>query len=152
MKTRIRPRPARWWPIGNTISTLSSCIRHSRCARLREAIAAAEGVRPENVFCGNGSDEVLALCFPAFFDADGAGAAFADVTYSFYPVFCEFFGIPHTIVPLEEDFTQDLSKLTAARAQGVLVANPNAPTGIGIPLGQIEPFVAANAGRGGHPR
>ena len=114
---------------------------------LREAIAAAEGVRPENVFCGNGSDEVLALCFPAFFDADGAGAAFADVTYSFYPVFCEFFGIPHTIVPLEEDFTQDLSKLTAARAQGVLVANPNAPTGIGIPLGQIEPFVAANAGR-----
>lgn len=114
---------------------------------LREAIAAAEGVRPENVFCGNGSDEVLALCFPAFFDADGAGAAFADVTYSFYPVFCEFFGIPHTIVPLEKDFTQDLSKLTAARAQGVLVANPNAPTGIGIPLGQIEPFVAANAGR-----
>ena len=114
---------------------------------LREAIAAAEGVSPENVFCGNGSDEVLALCFPAFFDEDGAGAAFADVTYSFYPVFCGFFGIPHTVVPLEEDFTQDLSKLTAAKAQGLLVANPNAPTGIGIPLAQIEPFVAANAGR-----
>ena len=114
---------------------------------LREAIAAAEGVSPENVFCGNGSDEVLALCFPAFFDEDGAGAAFADVTYSFYPVFCGFFGIPHTVVPLEEDFTQDLSKLTAAKAQGLLVANPNAPTGIGIPLTQIEPLVAANAGR-----
>ena len=58
---------------------------------LRAAIAAAEGVEPENIFCGNGSDEVLALCFPAFFDEGGAGAAFADVTYSFYPVFCSFF-------------------------------------------------------------
>ena len=114
---------------------------------LRAAIAAAEGVLPENIFCGNGSDEVLALCFPAFFDPDGAGAAFADVTYSFYPVFCNFFGIPHTEVPLEEDFTQDLSKLTAARAQGLLVVNPNAPTGIGIPLPAIEAFVAANADR-----
>ena len=61
---------------------------------LRSAIAAAEGVSPENVFCGNGSDEILALCFPAFFDEGGAGAAFADVTYSFYPVFADFFKIP----------------------------------------------------------
>ena len=114
---------------------------------LREAVAAAEGVSPENVFCGNGSDEILALCFPAFFDEGGAGAAFADVTYSFYPVFSEFFGVPYTQVPLEEDFTLDLSKLTAAKAQGVLVANPNAPTGIGIPLGEIEAFVRANAER-----
>ncbi len=114
---------------------------------LREAIAAAEGVRPENVFCGNGSDEILALCFPAFFDADGTGAAFADVTYSFYPVFAAFFGIPHTVVPLEEDFTLDLSKLTATDAQGLIVANPNAPTGIGIPLCEMEAFVAQNGRR-----
>ena len=114
---------------------------------LRAAIAAAEGVEPENIFCGNGSDEVLALCFPAFFDEGGDGAAFADVTYSFYPVFCSFFGVPFTEVPLEADFTQDLAKLTAAKAQGLLVANPNAPTGIGIPLADIERFVAANAGR-----
>ena len=114
---------------------------------LRAAIAAAEGVEPENIFCGNGSDEVLALCFPAFFDEGGDGAAFADVTYSFYPVFCSFFGVPFTEVPLEADFTQDLAKLTAAKAQGLLVANPNAPTGIGIPLAEIERFVAANAGR-----
>ncbi len=114
---------------------------------LREAVARAEGVRPENVFCGNGSDEVLALCFPAFFDEGGAGAAFADITYSFYPVFCSFFGVPYTQVPLEEDFTLDLAKLTKTRAQGVLVANPNAPTGIGIPLEEIEAFVRANSGR-----
>ena len=114
---------------------------------LREAIAAAEGVGAENVFCGNGSDEILALCFPAFFDADGDGAAFADVTYSFYPVFAEFFKIPKKILPLEEDFSLDLKKLTKTPAQGVIVANPNAPTGIGIPLGEIEAFVRENSGR-----
>ena len=114
---------------------------------LREAVAQAEGVAPENVFCGNGSDEILALCFPAFFDEGGEGAAFADITYSFYPVFCAFFGVPCTQVPLEEDFTLDLNKLSAAKAQGLLVANPNAPTGIGIPLAEIEAFVRANSGR-----
>ena len=114
---------------------------------LRQAIAAAEGVLPEQVFCGNGSDEILALCFAAFFDADGDGAAFADITYSFYPVFADFFSIPHTVVPLEEDFTQDLGKLSETRAQGLLVANPNAPTGIGIPRAEIEVFVRRNAYR-----
>ena len=111
---------------------------------LRKAIAAAEGVREENVFCGNGSDEILAFCFPAFFDPDGKGVAFADITYSFYPVFCDFFNIPTHIVPLEEDFTLDLSKLAAAEAQGVVLANPNAPTGMGIPLSEMEAFVAKN--------
>lgn len=111
------------------------------------AIAAAEGVEPENVFCGNGSDEILALCLPAFFDEGGEGAAFADITYSFYPVFCRFFGVPYTQIPLEEDFSLDLQKLTCASAQGVIVANPNAPTGIGIPLPEIENFVRENSGR-----
>lgn len=114
---------------------------------LRAAIAAAEGVEPENIFCGNGSDEILALCLPAFFDEEGAGAAFADITYSFYSVFCEFFGIRFTRLPLEEDFSLDLDKLTALPAQGLIVANPNAPTGIGIPLSQIEKFVQENSGR-----
>lgn len=114
---------------------------------LRAAIAAAEGVEPENIFCGNGSDEILALCLPAFFDEEGVGAAFADITYSFYPVFCEFFGIRFTRLPLEEDFSLDLDKLTALPAQGLIVANPNAPTGIGIPLSQIEKFVRENSGR-----
>ena len=111
---------------------------------LRAAIAEAEGVEPENVFCGNGSDEILAFCFPAFFDSDGQGAAFADITYSFYPVFCDFFNIPRRILPLEEDFTLDLAKLTKMQAQGVIVANPNAPTGIGIGLIEMEKFIAEN--------
>lgn len=111
---------------------------------LKDAIAAAEGVTSDCIFCGNGSDEILALCFPAFFDEGGKGAAFADVTYSFYPVFASFFKVPARIVPLREDFTLDLAALTAAPAQGVIVANPNAPTGIGIPLAEIEQFVAEN--------
>lgn len=111
---------------------------------LRAAIAEAEGVGSENVFCGNGSDEILAFCFPAFFDSDGQGAAFADITYSFYPVFCDFFNIPRCILPLEDDFTLDLSKLTKMQAQGVIVANPNAPTGIGIGLSEMEKFIAEN--------
>lgn len=114
---------------------------------LRSAIAAAEGVKAENVFCGNGSDEVLALCIPAFFDREGAGAAFADVTYSFYPVFCDFFSVPYKKVPLKPDYTMDLGTLSAAESQGVLVANPNAPTGIGILCGEMEIFVKSNPGK-----
>lgn len=111
--------------------------------RLRDAIAAAEGVERENVFCGNGSDEVLALCVPAFF-AGGRGAAFADITYSFYPVFCNFFSVPYQTIPLKADYTMDLPALGRADADGIFFTNPNAPTGIGVPLEETEKFVAEN--------
>ena len=114
---------------------------------LRENIARAEGVEKENIFCGNGSDEILALCFPASLDSDKEGAAFAEITYSFYPVFCDFFKVKAHTIEMEEDLSLDLAKLTAAKAQGVLVANPNAPTGIGIPLDEMEAFIRANAAR-----
>ena len=110
---------------------------------LRAAVAEREGVSPENVFCGNGSDEVLALSFPAFFDGDGAGACFADITYSFYEVFASFFGIPHTVVPLRGDFTLDLAAMQQTPCRGYYIANPNAPTGIGVHRDAMEAFVAA---------
>ena len=110
---------------------------------MRQAIAEKEGVEPENVFCGNGSDEVLALSFPAFFDSDGAGACFADLTYSFYEVFAAFFGIPVKIVPLLPDFTFDLAAMRDAHCQGYYITNPNAPTGVGIPREKMEQFVAS---------
>ncbi len=110
---------------------------------LRQAIAEREGVSPENVFCGNGSDEVLALSFPAFFDPDGAGACFADITYSFYEVFAAFFGIPTRIVPLLADFTFDLDALHRTDCQGYYIANPNAPTGIGIGRETLEQFAVS---------
>ena len=110
---------------------------------LRAAIAEREGVAPENVFCGNGSDEVLALSFPAFFDGDGAGICFADITYSFYEVFAAFFGIPTTIVPLNAQFALDLPAMRAADCRGYYIANPNAPTGIGVGRDVMEAFIAS---------
>ena len=93
---------------------------------LREAIAQVNGVQPENVFCGNGSDEVLAFAFAAFFA--GKTVLAPDVTYSFYPVYANLFGADYRTVPLREDFTVDVDGLM----QGcpVALANPNAPTGM----------------------
>ncbi len=110
---------------------------------LREAIASVEGVRVENVFCGNGSDEVLALCFPAFFDEGGAGACFANITYSFYEVFAQFFRVPTKIIPLKEEFFLRLEEMQNTDCQGYLIANPNAPTGVGVPIERMERFIAS---------
>ena len=110
---------------------------------LRAAIARAEGVDLKNVFCGNGSDEVLALSFPAFFDEGGKPACFADLTYSFYEVFAAFFGVKTHIVPLKADFSFDLDAMREADCAGYYLCNPNAPTGIALPLETVERFVAS---------
>lgn len=107
-------------------------------ANLRAAIAQAEGVEPDNVFVGNGSDEVLALAFAALFDAD-TPVEFADITYSFYPVFAALFDLSYHRIPLADDFTLPLEKFGAEG--GAVLANPNAPTAIGVPLSAIEALV-----------
>lgn len=109
---------------------------------LREAIAAAEGVSKDNLYCGNGSDEVLALCFAAFFD-EARAACFADITYSFYEVFAAMFGAKTRVVPLAADFTLDLPAMRAADCSGYFIANPNAPTGITLSREEVEAFVAS---------
>ena len=95
-------------------------------AALCEAIAKVNGVKPECVFCGNGSDEVLAFAFAAFFA--GKKLCAPDVTYSFYPVYANLFGVDYQTVPLTEKFEVDVDGLM----QGcpVALANPNAPTGM----------------------
>lgn len=97
------------------------------CTELRDALAAREGVRRENIFVGNGSDEVLAFAFAALFDPD-APVSFADVTYSFYPVYCRLFGLTARIVPLRRDFSLDRNGYE--NGGGIVIANPNAPTGL----------------------
>lgn len=101
---------------------------------LREAIAQVNGVAPEMVFCGNGSDEVLAFAFAAFFA--GKRLLTPDVTYSFYPVYANLFGVNHETVALKEDFTVDVEGML----QGcpMALANPNAPTGIELPQAEIR--------------
>ncbi|MBP3454439.1 MAG: histidinol-phosphate transaminase [Clostridia bacterium] len=102
--------------------------------QLREAIAQVNGVEPEMVFCGNGSDEVLAFAFAAFFA--GKRLLTPDVTYSFYPVYANLFGVEHEAVPLKADFTVDVEGMM----QGcpMALANPNAPTGIELPQSEIR--------------
>ena len=97
------------------------------CTALRDALAAKEGARRENVFVGNGSDEVLAFAFAALFDPDKP-VCFADVTYSFYPVYCKLFGLPYRTVPL--DARWKLALAGYRDAGGIVIANPNAPTSV----------------------
>jgi histidinol-phosphate aminotransferase len=110
----------------------------------RAAIADSLGVRPENVILGNGSDELLSFCFQAFCDA-GAPAVYNDIAYGFYRVFARALGVPSRVVPLESDFGVDVDKLCPAGGTLVL-ANPNAPTGLALPLPAIEAIVRANPG------
>ncbi len=107
---------------------------------LKQAIAKANGIDGSHVFCGNGSDDVLAMAFAAFFDGD---IMFPDVTYSFYPVWADLFGITYKLLPLNEDFTIQADKL---RGNGVVLANPNAPTGIALGLGDVEKVIKQNPG------
>jgi len=109
---------------------------------LRQAVADHYAVTPERVFVGNGSDEVLAHAFRALLDHD-APILFPDVTYSFYPVYCALFGIAWREVPLSPSF--DIVAEDYLRANGgIVLANPNAPTGKLMPLADIERVVAAN--------
>ncbi|MDE6397924.1 MAG: aminotransferase class I/II-fold pyridoxal phosphate-dependent enzyme, partial [Clostridiales bacterium] len=100
-----------------------------QCTLLRDALAAKEGVKRENIFVGNGSDEVLAMAFLALFNRDThKPVRFADVTYSFYPVYCALYGIPYERVPLTEDWR--LFRAGYEGAGGIVIANPNAPTSV----------------------
>ncbi|NMC92393.1 MAG: histidinol-phosphate transaminase, partial [Smithella sp.] len=110
---------------------------------LRDAIASSFGLIRENVYIGNGSDELLAFCFPAFFEPEGLPILFADVTYSFYPVYARLFRIPYRLVPLDEQFNLSVEGYLQANG-GILIANPNAPTGMGVPLESIEKILRYN--------
>lgn len=110
----------------------------TRGGEFRAAAASINGLPESHVFCGNGSDDVLALAFAAFFDE---GLMFPDITYSFYPVWAKLFGISYELLPLNDDFTVPVEKL---RAKSVVLANPNAPTGIALPLEDIREILEQN--------
>jgi histidinol-phosphate aminotransferase len=108
---------------------------------LRDAIAKSFGFKRENVLLGNGSDEILAFSFFAF--CAGEKVLFPDITYGFYPVYAELVGAEAEIIPLCEDFSIDINSYMGNRGM-VVIANPNAPTGMALPLSAIERVVAAN--------
>ncbi|WP_346837487.1 histidinol-phosphate transaminase [Microbulbifer sp. SAOS-129_SWC] len=106
-------------------------------ADLCAAIATQFGLAPEQVFVGNGSDEVLAHSFYSFFRRDGEPLLFPDITYSFYPVYCQLYGIDYRTPALGDDFSIDVSDYCGPAA-GVILPNPNAPSGRCLELAQIE--------------
>jgi histidinol-phosphate aminotransferase len=109
---------------------------------LREAIAEAYGLTAENVFVGNGSDEVLGFAFLAYAD-ETRGVTIPDVSYGFYRVHAQLFRIVPVPVPLNEDFTLPVEKFLG-RGQLVAFANPNAPTSLALPLSDVERIVRGN--------
>ena len=102
---------------------------------LREALAAHHGVKPEQVFVGNGSDEVLAHAFAALLKQPKP-LLFPDVTYSFYPVWAQLFGVACETVPLDDGMRVRVEDYRR-EAGSIVIANPNAPTGIALPRAEI---------------
>ncbi len=113
---------------------------------LKAAIAAYHGVAVNQVFVGNGSDEVLAHAFLGLLN-HGRPVLFPDLTYSFYPVYCRLYGIPWREVPLTADYAIDIADYAGDKAGakgGIVIANPNAPTGCALPRAAIAELAAAN--------
>lgn len=110
--------------------------------KLRAAIAKRHGLTAEQVFVGNGSDEVLAHVFLALLKHD-APVLFPDITYSFYPVYCGLYGITFTPVPLGDAFEIRIDDYLRPNG-GIIFPNPNAPTGRLLPLSEIERLLKAN--------
>ena len=109
---------------------------------LTQAVAAFYSVDPRQVLMTNGSDEILNFAFMAFGDT-AHPFAFADVTYGFYPVFARLNGVPYRTIPLREDFSIDPGDYANLNAN-LVIANPNAPTGLALPRAAIEQIVRSN--------
>ena len=112
------------------------------CFELTSRLAELLGVEREEVLLTNGSDEILNFAFMAYCD-DEHPAAFADITYGFYKVFAEINRVPYDVIPLRDDLTVGADDYIGIN-KTIFIANPNAPTGIALPLIEIERIVASN--------
>ncbi len=112
------------------------------CDMLISAASRSYGVKRDQIFAGNGSDEVLAFSFMAFFDP-GRTIVFPNITYSFYPVYASLFDLDYSTTPLDSEFNIPSEQLTKGSG-GIILANPNAPTGKALPLSAIRSVVEGN--------
>ncbi|EOL44273.1 histidinol-phosphate transaminase [Enterococcus caccae ATCC BAA-1240] len=117
----------------------SSIDNHS----LKKALGAKHNLSPDHFLIGNGSDEVLAFCFLAFFNSTDP-LLFPDITYGFYKVWADLFKIPFKELPLNNDFKIDSADYIQLNG-GIIIANPNAPTGLFKPLSEIESLLKENS-------
>ncbi|MBQ2694720.1 MAG: histidinol-phosphate transaminase [Clostridia bacterium] len=109
---------------------------------LRAAIAEQFDVTPDMVFCGNGSDDVLAFAIMGFCGAGGKLCC-PEISYGFYPVYADIFGVELEQIPLKEDLSIDVNDYIG-KGKNIVIANPNAPTGLLIPFEDVERIVASN--------
>jgi histidinol-phosphate aminotransferase len=109
---------------------------------LREALAAYHGLTPDQVFIGNGSDEVLAHAFAALLKQNGP-LLFPDITYSFYPVYCRLFDVAFETVPLDNGMRVQIADYRR-KCGAIILANPNAPTGVALSRAQIAELLEAH--------
>ena len=107
---------------------------------LKTALAELHGVTPDNIFLSNGSDDILNFSFMAFTEK---GAMFPEISYGFYSVFAELHGIDYITVPLKDDFSIDPADYNG-NGRMVVIANPNAPTGLCLSLDDVEKILKAN--------
>ncbi|MDR2356887.1 MAG: aminotransferase class I/II-fold pyridoxal phosphate-dependent enzyme [Oscillospiraceae bacterium] len=112
---------------------------------LRSKLADYHGANARNIALGNGSDETLAFIFLAFFDGE-RGVVFPDVTYGLYPVLASLYGVPYSEIPVDGTLAVRAEDYCGAR-ENVVLANPNAQTGIALPTSDIERIAASNRER-----
>ena len=110
--------------------------------QLANKAAEVWGVKRSQILMTNGSDEALNFAFMAFCDKEHP-IVFADITYGFYSVFAELNGIPYRTIPLQEDFSINYKDYVGI-GENIVIANPNAPTGLALPLAEIEEIVKSN--------
>ena len=115
------------------------------CGQLVQALAKRYELQPENVITGNGSDEILAFAFRAFC-GEGKPLAYADITYGFYKSQVGLFGLESKVVPLREDFTLNVDDYMDFPGT-IVIANPNAPTGMTVAREDIQRLLEADPGR-----
>jgi histidinol-phosphate aminotransferase len=115
-----------------------------QASALRAALAKYHKVHPEQVFVGNGSDEVLAHAFAALLKHD-APLLFPDITYSFYPVYCRLFGIAYDAVPLDQAMRIQLADYRRP-AGAIIIPNPNAPTGVALSRDEVATLLQDHPG------
>lgn len=109
---------------------------------LTAAIAEQFGVTPDMVFCGNGSDDVLAFAIMGFC-GKGGKLCCPEISYGFYPVYADIFGVELEQIPLKDDFSIDVNDYVG-KNKNIVIANPNAPTGLALTFDEVERIVSSN--------
>lgn len=139
------PSPKVLEEIAHEIGTDGHRLRlypNTDAAPVIEAVCKLYNLTRDQVFVGNGSDEVLAFAFRAFWDAERPILT-PEISYSFYPVYAALFDTPNTTIPMREDLSIDVNSFVSGRG-GVVIANPNAPTSLALPLADIRKILEAH--------